>query len=128
MHEIKRIARLAKLHLEASEEAELQQQLARVFEYLERLEPVSLEGGAGGESAQSGLEPQDRSFREPAAPPLEPEPLKPEAAPLEPADEPGEITPALSRSSLLANAPRHRDGHLVVPGVFSAAGESRRGR
>jgi aspartyl-tRNA(Asn)/glutamyl-tRNA(Gln) amidotransferase subunit C len=89
LDQVRKIATLARLRLEAEEEVEIARQLAEIVAYMDQLREVEVEG-AGAEGRGSDLEPLERG---------------------------DESFPGLPRDAFLENAPEILDGFLVVPEV-----------
>lgn len=86
---VRRLARLARLHLEPADEQRLAQQLGDVVAWIDRLASVEVSKPLADDRLDDRAEP--RSGTETAA------------------------TAGLDRCTVLALAPRHRDGFFVVP-------------
>lgn len=88
--QVEQIAELAKLHLTAEEVARFSQELSSILDHF---------------AALQGLDTEEVT---PTA----------YAVPLANVTRPDEVGPSLSRSELLAMAPRQEDGFIVVPPIL----------
>lgn len=88
--QVEQIAELAKLHLTAEEVARFSQELSTILDHFAALQRLDTEGVT------------------PTAYPV----------PLSNVTRPDEVGPSLSRSELMAIAPRQEDGFIVVPPIL----------
>lgn len=88
--DVRYIAHLARLHLDAAESARLQGQLEHILHYVEELKKVDV----------SGVAPMATSI-------TQANPLRPDV-----------IQPGLDHDTALANAPARRQGQFQVPPIL----------
>jgi aspartyl-tRNA(Asn)/glutamyl-tRNA(Gln) amidotransferase subunit C len=90
--EVERIARLARINLKPAEVAKMSEELGRILGFVEQLQAVDIEGVAPTDQV-TGLEDV---WREDV------------------------VKPSPPRAQLLANAPKQKDGYIVVKRVVNA--------
>jgi aspartyl-tRNA(Asn)/glutamyl-tRNA(Gln) amidotransferase subunit C len=89
--EVERVAKLARIGLSAEEAAQMSVELGRIVEFVEQLQAVDVEG----------VEPTDQ------------------VTGLVDVWRADVVKPSLPRAELLANAPRQKDGYIVVKRVLN---------
>jgi aspartyl-tRNA(Asn)/glutamyl-tRNA(Gln) amidotransferase subunit C len=89
--EVERIAKLARIGLSPTEVSQMSVELGRILEFVEQLQAVNIEGTAPTDQV-TGLEDV---WREDV------------------------VRPSMPREQLLANAPEHKDGYIVVKRVLN---------
>jgi aspartyl-tRNA(Asn)/glutamyl-tRNA(Gln) amidotransferase subunit C len=89
--EVERVAKLARIGLSADEAAQMSVELGRIVEFVEQLQAVDVEGVAPTDQV-TGLVDVWRA---------------------------DVVKPSLPRAELLANAPRQKDGYIVVKRVLN---------